>query len=49
MPDLFIEVAPAPTHQQFWDLANAALALGSTISCLIALLLGMAFVRAVWA
>lgn len=36
-----------PTHLAFWGLANDALAIGGSVSCLLALVLGMAFVKAV--
>ena len=37
-----------PVQQQFWDLANNAIAIGGAFAVLASVLLGMGFVRAVW-
>lgn len=36
------------TREDFWHLANDGLAIAGIVGVLLAVLLGMAFVRAVW-
>ena len=36
------------TRDDFWQVANCGLAIAGVVGCLLALLLGIAFVKALW-
>jgi hypothetical protein len=48
MPEPTPGVVLSPEHQMFYDLAQTGVIAGIAVSCLLAVVLGMAFVRAVW-
>lgn len=46
MPDPIL--TPIPTHQEFYDLAQLGVVAGIAIASLLAVVLGMYFIKAVW-